>query len=97
MDLISLKKDTNGKNKMVAVFKNKETGRSKTTHFGAVGYTDFIKSGGDEERKKKYLTRHKARENWSDPTSAGALSKFILWNKPTLKASIDDYKKHFKL
>ena len=25
--------------------------------------------------------------------SAGALSRWILWNKPTLKASIDDYKK----
>ena len=96
MDLVSIKKATDGKHKLAATFKNKETGRTKTTKFGAVGYTDYIKSG-DEEKKKLYLTRHKARENWSDPTSAGALSKFILWNKPTLKASIDDYKKHFKL
>jgi hypothetical protein len=96
MDLVSIKKATDGKHKLTATFKNKETNRNKTVHFGAVGYTDFIKSG-DEEKKKLYLNRHKARENWSDPTSAGALSKFILWNKPTLKASIDDYKKHFKL
>jgi len=96
MDLVSIKKDTDGVHKLVATFKNKETGRTKTTHFGAVGYTDYIKSG-DEEKKKLYLNRHKARENWNNPTSAGALSRYILWNKPTLKASIADYKKHFHL
>jgi hypothetical protein len=95
MDLVSIKKDTDGKHKMVAVFKNKETGRTKTTHFGAVGYTDFTKSK-DEDKKKLYLARHKARENWNDPTTAGSLSANILWNKPTLKASIADYKKKFK-
>lgn len=95
MDLVSIKKDTDGKHKMVAVFKNKETGRTKTTHFGAVGYIDFTKSK-DEDKKKLYLARHKARENWSDPTTAGSLSANILWNKPTLKASIADYKKKFK-
>jgi hypothetical protein len=29
--------------------------------------------------------------------SAGALSRWILWNKPTLAASIKDYKKRFGL
>jgi hypothetical protein len=96
MDLLSIKRDTDGKHKLVATFKNKETGRTKSTHFGAAGYTDFTKSK-DEEKKKLYLNRHKKNENWSDPTSAGALSRYILWNKPTIKASIADYKKHFKL
>jgi len=96
MDLISIKKDTDGKHKMVATFKNKSTGRTKTTHFGAVGYDDFTKTK-NEEQKARYLKRHKNNENWSDPTSAGALSKYILWNKPTLSASISDYKKHFNL
>ena len=97
MELVSIKKATDGVHKLQATFKNKTTGRSKTTKFGAAGYTDFIKSGGDEERKKKYLARHKSRENWNDPTSAGALSRYILWNKPTLSASISDYKKKFNL
>lgn len=96
MELVSIKKDTDGKHKMVAIFKNKETGRTKTVHFGAAGYTDYIKSG-DEEKKKLYLARHKKRENWNDYTSAGSLSKNILWNKSTLSASIDDYKRKFKL
>jgi hypothetical protein len=95
MDLISIKKDIDGKHKMVATFKNKTTGRAKTTHFGAVGYSDFTKHK-DEERKKKYIARHKTRENWNDLTSAGALSKHILWSKPSLKESIDDYKHKLK-
>jgi len=95
MDLISIKKDIDGKHKMVATFKNKTTGRTKTTHFGAVGYSDFTKHK-DEERKKKYIARHKTREDWNDLTSAGALSKHILWSKSSLKESIDDYKKKFK-
>jgi hypothetical protein len=65
-------------------------------HFGAVGYTDFTKSR-DEQKKEAYLARHKARENWNDPTTAGALSRWILWNKPTLAASIKDFKQRFKL
>jgi len=96
MDLLSIKKDSDGKHKMVATFKNKATGRTKTTHFGAVGYDDFTKTK-NEEQKARYLKRHKNNENWSDPTSAGALSKYILWNKTTVSASISDYKKHFKL
>lgn len=96
MELVSIKKDTDGKHKMVAIFKNKETGRTKTTHFGAAGYDDFTKTK-DEEQKKRYLARHKKKENWNDYTSAGSLSKNILWNKSTLSASIDDYKRKFKL
>ena len=49
----------------------------------------------DKDRKKLYLNRHKKNENWNSPMTAGALSRWILWNKPTLKASIDNYKKKF--
>jgi hypothetical protein len=51
MDLVSITKDDNGKNKMVAVFEDKETGRTKTVHFGAVGYTDYTISKDKEKRK----------------------------------------------
>lgn len=43
------------------------------------------------------MTRHKKRENWSDYMSAGALSRYILWGEPTLRASIQKYKKRFNL
>lgn len=93
---VVIKKDTTTKAKMVAQFFNKEGKKIKTTRFGADGMSDFTKHK-DPARKQRYLDRHRKRENWSDPMSAGALSKEILWNKPTLKASISSYKKKFNL
>ena len=92
---VIIKKSTIPKKKYTAIFYDGEK-KKKTIHFGAAGYSDFLKHR-DEERKKRYIERHKARENWSDPMTAGALSRFILWNKPTLRASIADYKKRFNL
>jgi hypothetical protein len=51
----------------------------------------------DNERKERYLTRHEKNEEWDKPTTPGALSRWILWNKKTLKASIADFKKRFNL
>ena len=67
----------------------------KTVSFGSSQHSDFIKHK-DPERKQRYLDRHKARENWNDPTTAGALSKFVLWNKPTISASVRDMNSRFK-
>jgi hypothetical protein len=64
------------------------------TDFGAAGMSDYTKHK-DADRKKRYESRHKRRENWSSPKSAGALSKWILWNKPSLQASISDYRRRF--
>jgi hypothetical protein len=51
----------------------------------------------DDKKKDAYIARHKVNENWNDPKSAGALSRYILWNKTTLSASIADFKKRFNL
>ncbi len=91
------KSDRDGK-KMKAVFYDSDGKKKKTTHFGASGYTDFINSGGDEDRKKRYLARHtRNNEDWNDYMSAGSLSRYILWNQPTLSASISSYKRRFNL
>lgn len=94
--LISIKKSNRASKKLQAIFKNKITGRRRTTHFGAKGMSDFTKHK-DVNRKLRYIQRHRARENWDDPTTAGALSRWILWNKPTINDSITDFKKRFKL
>lgn len=92
---VVIKKSTQPKKKYMAVFT--ENGKKvKTTHFGSAGMSDFTKHK-DEERKKRYLDRHRKNENWNDKFSAGALSRWITWNKPTLRASIADYKRRFKL
>lgn len=92
--LIKITKSTKSTKKMMAIFEDCNTGRRKTVHFGAKNYDDFT-THGDPARKKRYIDRHRKNENWNDPTSAGCLSYRILWNKPTLRASIADYKRKF--
>jgi len=67
-----------------------------TTHFGLKGSSTYI-DHNDEKKKDAYIARHKVNENWNDPKSAGALARYILWNKKTLKESIADYRKKFNL
>ena len=57
--------------------------------FGAAGCSDCTKHK-DEDRKKRYIDRHKKNENWNNPKRAGYLSRYILWNKPTLRESINN-------
>jgi hypothetical protein len=74
-----------------------ECGRGeKIVSFGQAGANDFTKTK-DEEAKELYLIRHKKNEQWDKPMTPGSLARYILWNKPTLKASIADYKKRFDL
>lgn len=80
----------------------RDNGRTITTHFGSAGMMDFTKySKGDKtiakQKKDAYIARHKVNEDWSDPTSAGALARFVLWNLPTIEASIKDFKRRFDL
>ena len=78
-----------------AVFER--NGREFVTPFGQKGYSDFTKHK-NVTRRARYLTRHRGMgENWQDPTTPGALSRWILWNKPTFRASVADYKRRFKL
>lgn len=79
------------KHKYVAVFDD-----GTHTSFGALGYEDFTQHN-DPKRKHLYILRHWKHENWSDPKTAGALSRWILWNKPTLEESIQDYIKRFHM
>jgi hypothetical protein len=94
VELVSITKSDKPDKKMVATFRNGNL--LKHTHFGAAGMDDFTRKG-DEAQKARYLQRHKRNENWNDPTSAGALSRYILWNKGSIPASIADYKRRFHL
>ena len=91
LKLVKITKSPNKKKKYRAYFNN-----GKHTDFGQVGYSDYLHHL-DDERKQRYILRHKKNEYWNDPTKAGTLSLYILWNKKTLKASIADYKRKFKL
>lgn len=82
------------KHKFTALFKLPGN-KFKSVYFGAKGYSDMTQHG-DPERMRRYLRRHKARENWDDPMSPGALSRWILWSAPTLKEGLKNYYAHFK-
>ena len=93
---VEIKPSTQKTKKLMAIFYDDNGKKIKTTHFGSAGMSDYT-IHKDKERKQRYLDRHRKRENWNDPMTAGALSRWLLWNLPTLKASIADYKKRFKL
>jgi hypothetical protein len=54
----------------------------KIIHFGQAGGQTYI-DHGDKAKREAYLARHKKRENWNDPFSAGALSRWLLWGDST--------------
>ena len=98
MVFVQLKKATKSGKKYTAIFYDDDRKKIKTTNFGQAGANDFTSHGEDaEERKKLYLDRHKNNEDWNDYKSAGSLSRYILWNKPSVSASYNDYLKKFKL
>ena len=67
----------------------------KTVPFGQKGAEDYTMHK-DDLRKLRYLERHRNRDNWNDPTSAGFYSRWLTWNKPTLQQSVADVNKRFK-
>ena len=99
---VDVSRSTNPEKKLMAVFEDKEGKKVKTTHFGQRGASDYTKHG-DKERMERYLERHgggtttSTKENWKDPTTAGSLSRWVLWNKPSFKGSFADYKRRFGL
>jgi len=74
------------------------TPNGKKIHFGANGYEDFTMHH-DENRKERYISRHQNNEDWSinGINTAGFWSRWLLWNKPTIKASINDISHNFDI
>ena len=71
-----------------------DNGRTRTIHFGDKRYDDYT-THGSLERKRSYVLRHGAREDFDNPMTAGALSRWILWNKKTIGASVKDFQRRF--
>ena len=93
---VDFKKSTNSKKKMMAIFYDKDKKKIKTVHFGQAGADDFTITN-DEKQKELYRKRHLKDLKTNDFMRAGYLAYHVLWNKKTLKASIADYMKMFKL
>jgi hypothetical protein len=88
---IIVKKSSNPNKKYMSIIDGK-----KTIHFGQAGASDFT-IHNDSERKQRYINRHKKREYWDNPQTAGFWAKNLLWNKETLKESINDINKKYNI
>ena len=88
---VVIRKSSNPKKKYEAVFNN-----HTIIPFGAAGYEDFT-THKDEQRRQNYIKRH-GGENWNrgNVMSAAWLSRWILWEKPTLKEAIKHASEMYK-
>jgi len=101
------KSDKDGK-KYMAIFLI-DSDKIKTVHFGSAGARDFTLINDKDSKfylpksldrnvvKDAYIRRHRSREDWNNPLTAGSLSRWLLWSKPTLKGAIKAFVKKFKL
>jgi hypothetical protein len=101
MKLVKIVKSPKKEKKLMAVF-DLGKGKTKTVHFGAKTYGDYTLYHKKDpelarEKRKQYIARHSATENWRSPATPGALSRYVLWEKPTIRSAISAYKKRFRL
>ena len=92
---VRIHRSTRTGKKLMAIF-TLENGRTRTVHFGAAGASDYTQNR-DPARKQRYLARHAPREDWTKPMTAGALARWVLWNRETLRESVVDYLQRFGL
>lgn len=90
--IITIKK-SNRKNKKYTISID-----NKTLHIGDSRYQDYTQHK-NSDRKNRYIIRHKKRENWtkSGIKTRGFWSRWLLWNKKSIRSSINDIKKRFNV
>ncbi len=97
MNSVEFSKATAKGKRFKAIFKL-DGKRVKTIQFGDINakgrtYID----GATKQTRDAYIARHKVREDWSVPDNRGSLSKYIIWETPSLKENIRLFKKKFNL
>ena len=89
MNIIIKPSEKPGK-KFTAIIDNK-----KSVNFGDKKYEDFTMHK-DNERKNRYINRHKKNEQWDNPHTPGFYSRWITWEKPTIKEAVANVNNKFK-
>lgn len=105
MRLLRIEESTRPDKKLQAVFTDDgrhRTERQRTVHFGARGYGDFIEYGKRSAalgaaKRAAYIARHGATETWTRPDTAATLSRYILWEKPSLRTAISSFRAKFRV
>jgi len=68
----------------------------KSVSFGLKGGNTFIEHK-NTKTKDAWVARHSVTGDWTRPDTASSLAFHILWNKPSVSASYNDYLKKFNL
>lgn len=64
--------------------------------FGDSRYSDYTQHH-DDDRKRRYLARHQSAENWDNLETAGAWSRWLLWNQASIAESIYNMERRFHI
>ena len=86
---IIITKSKNKLKKYDAIINNK-----KKISFGSSKYESYPEHK-NEIRKQRYILRHEKNENWNDYMTPGFWSRWLLWNKSTIKDSLKDIKNKY--
>ena len=90
MDVVISKSDNKNK-KYKAVIDGR-----KTIHFGHSQYQDFT-THNDSKRRDNYIARTSKQDHSKQNIASPAwMSRFILWEKPTLKGAVESANKKYK-
>lgn len=97
MRLVTVRRSDRPTKKLVAIFEPR-----RVVHFGARGYGDFTtysRQGRAIARAKRaqYVARHGAAEAWTDPARPATLSRYILWEKPTVREAVAAFRRRFRV
>lgn len=79
----------------VGVF-TKEDGTTRRIPFGDATMDNYT-IHHNPMRRANYLSRHRTREDWNKPMTAGALSRWILWNTQDLQRNVSQFRRRFNL
>jgi hypothetical protein len=92
MDEVYIIKPSSRKNKKLTVV----MGPKMVHHFGQSGYDDYTTTN-DDMKKRSYLARHSVNEDWTKKGihSAGFWSRWILWEKATIKEAVKNIQRKF--
>jgi hypothetical protein len=73
------------------------TSKNKTIFFGQKPYEDYTMNHS-ESRKKNYIKRHGAQQNWSKSNvfTPGFLARHVLWEAKTVQGAIQKLNKKYK-
>jgi hypothetical protein len=95
--LISVTRSKKPGKKWDFTFTRKNKKSTFTTSAGNSTMKDYTQHH-DENRRKRYLTRHKKDLGTKDPTRAGYISYYVLWgNSTSFRDNLEAYKRRFSL